>query len=76
MKLSKKALQAILANKSGLKLKIAIALNCSEGSINRYLRENSDDLTKAAALKVIREETGLGDDQILETEQQETKQSA
>jgi hypothetical protein len=47
---------------------LALALGCSEGSINRYIRENDDNLTKAAALEVIRKETGLTDDEILEKE--------
>lgn len=66
MKLTKKALQSIFQHSPGIKLKLALALNCSEGSINRYLRENDDNLTKAAALEVIRKETGLTDDEILE----------
>lgn len=67
MKLSKKALDKILEDMS-IRLKIAIALNCSEGTINRYLRQNHDNLTKAAALEVIRTETGLADVEILEEE--------
>lgn len=78
MKLSKTALKKILGSKRALKLKIAIALNCSEGTINRYLRDNDDSLTKAAALIVIREETGLLDSEILvgTIEPQERKQTA
>jgi len=47
--------------------KLAVALCKSPIQISRYLDSNSDDLTKAAALKVIREETGLADDEILES---------
>jgi len=68
MKLTKQALQSILQHSPGIKSKLALALGCSEGSINRYIRENDDNLTKAAALAVIRKETGLTDDEILETE--------
>lgn len=68
MKLTKLALQAIIQHSPGIKLKLALALGCSEGSINRYIRENDDNLTKAAALEVIRKETGLTDDEILEKE--------
>jgi AcrR family transcriptional regulator len=46
--------------------KLAKALDVSPPTIYKYIREKSDDLTKAAALKVIREETGLIDEQILE----------
>jgi len=66
MKLTKLALQSIHQRSPGIKLKLALALGCSEGSINRYLRDNDDNLTKAAALEVIRKETGLSDDEILE----------
>lgn len=46
--------------------KLAEALGVSSVTMWRYLKENSDDLTKAAALVVIRDETGLTDDEILE----------
>lgn len=65
MKLSHIAWLAVKGSK-GIVSKLSIALECSEASVRRYIRENSDDLTKAAALKIIREETGLDDSQILE----------
>ena len=68
MKLTKLALQSIVQHSPGIKSKLALALGCSEGSINRYIRENDDNLTKAAALEVIRQETGLKDDEILDKE--------
>ena len=49
-----------------IRLKLALALTCSERTIVNLIAKKSDDLTKAAALKVIREETGLTDAQILE----------
>lgn len=66
MKLTKKAIKAIQDHSPSIKSKLALALNVSEASINRYIRTNSDNLTKAAALKIIWEETGLSGDQILE----------
>ena len=68
MKLTHVAIQAILEHSPGIKSKLALALGCSEGTINRYIRENDDNLTKAAAMQVIRKETGLTDDEILEKE--------
>ncbi len=65
MQLTDKALQAIRDHSPGIKSKLALALKCSEGSINRYIRKNDDNLTKAAALKVIKEETRLSDKEIL-----------
>ena len=67
MKLTNAAIEAIRVHSPGIKSKLALALNCSEGSINRYMRENNDNLTKAAALKVIRLETGLSEDDILDS---------
>lgn len=53
-------------------------LDKSEYTINRYIAENEENgmLTTAAALKVIREETGLTDEQILEVEPEPEKSSA
>lgn len=67
MRLSKGAILAIRGGK-GIKRKIAEALGVSEPTIFRWLADNDDSLTKSAALKVIREETGLSDDQILTQE--------
>ncbi|HZE85245.1 MAG TPA: hypothetical protein VE035_13115 [Puia sp.] len=68
MRLTNVALEAIRLHSPGIKSKLALALHCSEGSINRYIRENDDNLTKAAALEVIRQETGLSAEEILEKE--------
>jgi hypothetical protein len=64
-KLTRIALEAIRRSPA-IKSELARALSCSEGTINRYIRENADSLTKAAALKVISEETGLTEKEILE----------
>lgn len=55
-----------IRGKRGTISKIAESLGVSDQAVYRMMRMDSDDLTKAAAVKVIREETGLGDDQILE----------
>lgn len=67
MKLTHLALIAIRGSKDMVPM-LAEALNVSTKSIYRYLSNNSDELTKAAALQVIRETTGLEDAQILELE--------
>jgi hypothetical protein len=64
MKLSKKALKKINDQRT-LSL-LSLALGKSEMSIRRYIKSNAPELTQASALQVIREETGLADDQILE----------
>ena len=66
IRLSALAIEAIRKHPNGIKSKLALALHCSEGSINRYLRENDDNLTKAAALEVIKIETGLQTHEILQ----------
>ena len=72
MRLTKIALEAIRQHSPGIKSKLALALNCSEASINRYIRDNDDNLTKAAALEVIRKESGLSREEILENETAKT----
>ena len=64
MKLSQKALISI--NTPVIRRRLMDALGCTEFTISRYIQKNSDNLTKAAALKVIREVTGLSDNEILE----------
>jgi hypothetical protein len=63
MKLTQKALDKIRNPK--VRALLVIALGVTDQSIMNYIKSNSDELTKAAALKVIREETGLDDSQIL-----------
>lgn len=64
MKLSQKALKAI--NTPNTRRRLMDALGCTEFTIARYIQKNNDNLTKAAALQVIREVTGLPDNEILE----------
>jgi len=65
MKLTKQALTAI--NTPRIRRRLMEALDdVAESTIYRYISNNDDNLTKAAALKVIREETGLTDQEILE----------
>lgn len=45
------------------------ALKVSTASMYRYVQGNDPELTKAAALKVLREETGLTDSELLEEEE-------
>lgn len=68
MQLTKQALDIINSRQSfnrTLNL-LAAALDVSEATVRRYVSDNDDNLTKAAALKVIREQTGLTDAEILE----------
>lgn len=67
MKLTQKALEII--RKPEVRRLLAIALDCTDQTIMRYIRTNDDCLTKAAALKLIQEETGLTNEEILETEE-------
>lgn len=65
MKIRKIVLMAIRGNKD-LRRRIKKALDISEPTLYRLMTENDDDLTKAAALKVIREDLNLTDAEILE----------
>lgn len=67
MKLKELILMAIRGN-SDLRHKIKDALGISNPTMTRLLKENDDDLTKAASLDVIRRELNLTDEQILDKE--------
>jgi hypothetical protein len=69
MKLTQKAIDA-LKNHKRARARLQLDLNKSEYTINRYIADNDIMLTTATALKVIREETGISDDQLLEIEQE------
>lgn len=66
MKLTEKAIAAISTRE--IVLKLALALGFTEVWIHRLIQKNKEngDLTTAAALKVISEETGLSQVEILE----------
>ena len=70
MKLSKAAIEQISDRK--VLLQIALSLDFSEQWMRRVIENNKDNgpLTTALALRVIREETGLTDEQILEEGEQ------
>lgn len=63
MKLTQQALKAI--NNPTTRRRLMDVLGCTEFTIARYIQKNSDNLTKAAAMEVIREATGLPDIEIL-----------
>lgn len=67
MKLTQHAKEAVKNNKRA-RARLQLILDKSEYTINRYIQDNEENsmLTTAAALKVIREETGLADTEILE----------
>lgn len=67
MRLSLTAIETIKPD-TRLKTLLALELGKSVYTITKWLNDNDDNLTKAAALKVIRDYTGLTDQQILETE--------
>lgn len=66
MRISLKAIDRIKPD-TRIKTMLALALNRSVYTITKWIDENDDNLTKAAALEVIRKETGLTDSEILET---------
>jgi hypothetical protein len=66
MKLKKEILLAI--NTPQTRRLLMDALYCTEFTISRYIQKSSDNLTKAAAMQVIRQVTGLTDAEILEND--------
>lgn len=73
MKLTEHAIQSI--NNKTTRLKLGLALNMTEQWITKLISANTDNsaLTLAASLKLIREETGLTDEEILEAENESVK---
>lgn len=69
MKLTTTALELI--DTMAIRMKIGLALNKSESAVRRYIKDNDDNLTKAASLEVIKSETGLAESEILITEKAE-----
>lgn len=67
MKLTKKAIKKI---DKKTRLKLAIALGFTEYWVGKLVNNNkvNGPLTTTSALQVLREETGLTEDQILEAE--------
>lgn len=67
MKISAKAIEAFKGN-SRLKNRIALEMNKSVYSVDRWISENEQNgpLTTARALQLISEETGLSSEEILE----------
>jgi len=72
MKLTKIALLALSGCEVEIKLRIADAIGVTEATFYRYLRENNGNLTKVAAIRIIREATGLTEEQILEESKDES----
>lgn len=48
-------------------------LGLGPDAMYKHVRANSEELTKASALKVLREETGLPDSELLEEEKEPVK---
>jgi hypothetical protein len=71
MRLSTNAIAAIKNPK--VRIKLAIELDCTDQSITNYIKANNlnGPLTTAGALRVIREETKLSEEEILEEEKAE-----
>jgi len=67
MKLNVTALSVLRGNKD-IWTAVMRALGVRRDTMYKYVRDNSEELTKAAALKVIREGTGLSDSELLEDE--------
>ena len=67
MKLTTKAIDLIKAS-TRLKNRLALELEVSGYSVERWIKENNDNdnLTKAQALEIIGEETGLNQSEILD----------
>lgn len=65
MKLTDDAIKAMTLRARN---RIAIELDCSVQTVDRWIKENEDNgnMTKTLVVQIISEETGLNQDQILE----------
>lgn len=74
MKISDKALEAITTK---AKNRIALAMDCSVYTVDRWIKNNESDgdLTKPTIVAIISEETELPVSKILEKEESEVKES-
>lgn len=71
----KKIMLAAIRGNTELRRRIKEALDISEPTLIRFLGDNNDDLTKAAVLRLIRDEYKVSDQDILE-EESEVKETA
>lgn len=55
-----------MINTPRIRIRLALALDCTDQTIIRYIKDNDDNLTKAAALQVLREELKLEDSKLLD----------
>lgn len=67
MRLSNKVLEILKGNRT-LRLKLGLALGIGEQGVQQNIKRNSSNLTKIAAIRVICEETGYTEDQVLAKE--------
>lgn len=66
MRLTNITILALKGSGQSIKEKIAEATKVTPSTVYRWILSNDENLTKASALKVIREELNLTDAQILE----------
>lgn len=59
---------AIIKDSQRIKSLLCLENDCSESTINRWIKENDPMLTTASSLKILRDETGLTDKQMLTNE--------
>lgn len=71
MRLSHIAILAVKGASPGIIKPLGKAMNVSDPSVYKYINENNDNLTKAAALQVIKDFTKLSEKDILELEEGE-----
>jgi hypothetical protein len=58
--------QLALRGSKTARKRIAEIMEVHPETVRRWIKDKSDELTKVSIIKIIREETGLTDDQIVE----------
>ncbi|NCT92914.1 MAG: hypothetical protein GXC72_00690 [Chitinophagaceae bacterium] len=67
MQLTKKILEELREN-TALRLKVALAMGVGEEAVKAAMRLRRKSLTQIAVIKVLMEETGLPESEIVETQ--------
>lgn len=67
MQLTKKILTELSKN-TALRLKVALAMGVGEGAVKAAVKHERKSLTQMAVIKVLMEETGLSEEEIVQVQ--------
>lgn len=71
MQLSRVAKLVIKGAGEAIKTRIAEKLGVEKTTVYRWIKQNDDNLTKASVIRILMDESGLEEDQLLEEDAEE-----